>query len=272
MSYKECIPMVVQSRCAQTGISESDVRCVFDAILPKLDEAEANLKECGMSLGGMYYAFDTDDVMKEIGDLDRMHMYPRLAPSVAAWSGVFNKTLRSQTSDLTHAERLALKMINYMVYTECVYANLVNQLCYILANSDSPRCLKVLDCKTDVTPIARSVDLKKKIMFLKHNLPDVQPDAPDITDACDIDLRNMIAHGSLAGNQPPLSCTNQQKPKHQNMSEQVYVRCGRKEGWKWEKEPVDLDDAYETLHRTTLIWHNALWCYWNMKFRPECSP
>ena len=200
-----------------------------------------------------------------------MHMYPRLAPSVAAWSAVFNKILGNQTSDLTHAERLAVKMINYLVYTECVYANLVNQLCYVLANSGSPRCFKELDRKDDMASIAR-VDLKRKIMFLKHNLPDVQPDVPNIIDACDRDLRNMIAHGSLAGNQPPPSCTNQQKPKHQNIPEQVYVRGGRKEDWKWEKKRVDLDGAYETMHRTTLIWHNALWCYWDMKFRPECSP
>ena len=271
MNYKECIPMVIQSRCAQTGISESDVRCVFDAMRPKMDEAEANLKRREMSLESMYCAFDTDEVVREAGDLDRMHMYPRLAPSVAAWSGVFNKTLGNQTSDLTHAERLAMKMINYMVYTECVYANLVNQLCYVLANSNSPRCFKELGRKSDMAPIARNVRLSKKIIFLKHNLPDVQPDVPSITDACDGDLRNMIAHGSLAGNQPPPSCTNQQKPKQQNMSEQVYVRRSFKGGWKWEKNSLDLDVAYKDIHDATLIWHNALWCYWDMKFGPEYS-
>ena len=236
-----------------------------------MDEAEANLKRRRMSLGSMYCAFDTDEVLRDGGDLDRMHMYPRLAPSVAAWSGVFNKTLGNQTSDLTHAERLAMKMINYMVYTECVYANLVSQLCYVLANSNSPRCLKVLSYETDVAPIARGVDLSKKIMFLKHNLPHMQSRCINIAYACNINLRNMIAHGSFAGNQPPLSFTNQQKPKQQNMSEPVYVRRGFNEGWKWCKNPVDLDVAYKDIHDATLIWHNALWCYWDMKFGPEYS-
>ena len=272
MSCKECIPMVVHSRCTQEGINESDVRSVLESLQSKLDEAETNLQRCGKSLESMYCAFDVEEVITETGGSDRMDLYPRLAPSAAAWSGVFNKTLSNQESDLTHAERLAVKMINYIVYTECVYANLVNQLCYVLANACCPSGLRRLHCETDIKSIARSVDLKYKVMFLTQNLPDVESSSPSITNACNINLRNMIAHGSFAGNQPPGSRLSRQKPKHRNMSEPVYVRGGYKEGWKWKKNPVDLDAEYDKMHHATLIWHNALWCYWDLKFGSQkCS-
>lgn len=256
--------MVVHLRCTQTGINESDVQSVFDMVRPKLDEAEANLRDCDMSLESMYHAFNVDDVVKEPEDLDWLHLYPRPASGVAAWSGVFNKTSDGQAINLTHAEGLAVKMINYMVYTECVYANLVNQLCYVLANSDSPKCFKIIYKKTNMKQIALDVNLKPKVEFLSHNLPKMD-NALSITDACDISLRNMIAHGSLAGG--PVPYTNQEKSKHQ--SDSVYVRGGLKDDWKWRADPVNLDDAYMKMHHTTLIWHNALWCYWGMKFGPQ---
>ena len=269
MDCKECIPMVLYSRCAQTNVDQSKVQSVLDALQPKMDEAERNLQRRGASLKNMYCAFDAEDVAGESGGLDCMCLYPRLAPSVAAWSGVFNKTLGNQTFDLPHAERLALKMVNYMVYTECVYANVVNQLCYIMISSDSP-CLRELGCKPSMEAIARNVHLKRKIEFLRHNLPPMQSGSLSIASACDIDLRNMIAHGSFVGNRSLVPYTSQQKPK-QRMSEPVYVRRVSKAGWKWCKDPVDLDVAYEDIHDTTLIWHNALWCYWDMKFKPGCS-
>lgn len=265
MIYKECIPMAVHLRCTQTGVNESHVQSVFDAIRPKLEEAEASLRYCGMSLECMYYAFNVDDVVKEPEDLDWLHLYPRPASGVAAWSGVFNKTLDGQAADLTHAEGLAVKMINYMVYTECVYANLVNQLCYVLANLDTPKCFKIIYKKTSMKQIALDVDLKHKVKFLSHNLPEMD-NSLSITGACDISLRNMIAHGSLAGG--PVPHIGQQKSQHQN-DYSVYVRGGFREGWEWREEPVNLDEAYMKMHRTTLIWHNALWCYWDMKFGPQ---
>ena len=157
-----------------------------------------------------------------------------------------------------------------MVYTECVYANLVNQLCYILANSDSPCRLRELSCETNMEPIARNVHLKQKIRFLKSNLPPMKLRSINITNACNIHLRNMIAHGSLAGNRPQVPYVHQEKHKHQ-MSEPVFVRYRRGWDWKWYKKSVDLDAEYKKMHDTTLIWHNALWRYWDEKFRPKRS-
>lgn len=152
----------------------------------------------------------------------------------------------------------------HVVYTECVYANLVNQLCYVLANLDPPQCLDIIREKTSMKQISLDVNLKPKVKFLSHNLPEMD-NSLSITDACDINLRNMIAHGSLAGG--PVPYTGQQKSKHQ--SDSVYVRDSFREDWKWRADPVNLDDAYVKMNRTTLIWHNALWCYWDMKFGPQ---
>ena len=159
-------------------IDESEVLAVFGHLRPKMDEAKAKLQESEITPKDMLYAFDMGGVM-EVEKPDRMHMYPCPAPSIVAWSGVFNKTLDNQASNLAYAERLALKMVNYMVYAECVYANLVNHLCYILVNSKDPQHLNVLKCKTDMESIARNGKLKLKVKFLKCNLPDI-PDAPDI--------------------------------------------------------------------------------------------
>ena len=267
MNYKECIPMVLHTRYAQMGIGDSEVS-IFDVLWSKLGEAKDNLQRHGTSLENMYHAFDVERAMSGDGESDRLHMYPRLAPSVSAWSGVFNKMLDNQASILTHAERLALKMVNYMVYTECIYGNLVNQLCYILANADSPNCLERLRCKTyDMRSIARIAHLKDKVDFLKHNLPSMA-ESLDITSACNIQLRNMIAHGSLAGSQPPGQHSGQRRPECRSTSVQVYVRGGLKEEWRWDEKPVNLDDAYQRLCDITLIWHNILWCYWDATFRP----
>ena len=222
----------------------------------------------------MYYAFDVKGIVKRNKELDCMYQYPRLAPSVAAWSGVVSKTLGHQICDLSYDERLVLKMINYMVYTECVYANLVNQLCYVLANSDFPCYLKELNCKINMEPIARDVHLKRKIKFLKHNLSCMKSGRKPYTNiayACNINLRNMIAHGSLSGNRAPVPDTQQRNPKHQT-TEKVYVRRVVKGRWEWYKNPIDLDKEFKKMHDTTLIWHNALWCYWDVKFRQSILP
>lgn len=256
---------VLRSRCAQMKIDESQVLSIFDRLRPKLDEAKAKLQKCKTTPNDMLYAFDMGGVMEEAGKPDYMHMYPCPAPSIVAWSGVFNKTLSNQASNLAYAEQITLKMINYMVYAECVYANLVNHLCYVLVNLKDPQHLKELKCETDMESIARVGQLKLKVKFLRHNLPDI-PDAPNITEACNIDLRNMIAHGNFAGNPLLAPHPHQPKLKHQLMHASVYVRRRSKSAWKWEENPVDLDAAYEKMRHTTRIWHAALWHYWDIAY------
>ena len=260
MNHEDVSTAILRSRCAQMNIDAAQVLAIFDRLRPKLDEAKAKLQECKTTPNDMLYAFDVDGIMKEVGKPDCVHMYPCPAPSIVTWSGVFNKILNNQTSDLAYVERLTLKMVNYMVYAECVYANLVNHLCYILVNSKDPRPLGKLDGNTSMESIARNIRLKSKVKFLKINLPDTF-DVPDITKACDIDLRNMIAHGNLAGNPPLAPHPRQPKLKHQSMSAPVYVRRQSEQVWKWDENPVDLDAAYEKMHHTTRIWHTALWHY-----------
>ena len=244
-------------------INESEVLTVFGYLRPKMDEAKIKLQECGITHKDMLYAFDMGGVM-EVGKPDHMHMYPCPAPSIVAWSGAFNKILDNQAPNLAYAERLALKMVNYMVYAECVYANLVNHLCYILVNSKDPQYLNVLKYKTDMESIARNCKLKFKVEFLRHNLPAI-PDTLNITKACDTHLRNMIAHGNFVGNPPPPH-PPQPKLRHQTMSTMVYVRRQTKPSWEWNDTPVDLDAAYERMRYTTRIWHAALWHYWNIAY------
>ena len=257
--------VVLRSRCAQMKIDKSQVLSIFDRLRPKLDEAKAKLQECKTTPNDMLYAFDMGGTMKETGKPDYMHMYPCPAPSIVAWSGMFTKILNNQASNFAYAEQMALKMINYMVYAECVYTNLVNHLCYVLVNSKDPQYPKKWRCKTNMESIARNGKLKLKVKFLRFNLPDIS-DELNIAKACNIDLRNMIAHGNFAGNPPLASHPRQPKLKHQSMSTLVYVRCQPNRVWKWDENPVDLDAAYEKMRYTTRIWHAALWHYWDIAY------
>ena len=265
MNDEDMSMAVLRSRCAQMKIDVSEVLAIFDCLRPKLDEAKIKLQECEITSKDMLYAFDMDEVMKEAGKPNYMHMYPRPTQSIVAWSGAFSKILDNQASNLAYAERLALKMVNYMVYAECVYANLVNQLCYALANSKDPQHLERLKRNTNMELIARNIQLKPKVEFLKLNLPDI-PNAPDITEACDIDLRNMIAHGNFAGNPPLAPYSRQLKINYQLMSAPIYVRRWSQAAWKWEETPVDLDVVYERMCSATRTWHAALWYYRNIAY------
>ena len=252
-------------RCAQAGISERKVSSTYDYLLPRLEKAETALQKQKNSLEEMYYAFDAAEI-KATGDPECVHLYPHTSSGMAAWSGMYGRMLSSQTSKLTDVERLSLKMVNYMAYTECVYANIVNQLCYVLANTNSSHCMKKLDCKKSMESIARDCMLKHKINFLKCNLQDMPDSVPDITEACNIHLRNMIAHGSLAGSLPPAPRNNRQKSKYHDMAEPVYVRrrCGKK--WKWDEKPTDLDAECEKMCNVTLTWQTALLHYQDVRY------
>lgn len=247
------------------GIDELKVSSTYDYLYPKLEEAKANLEELEGSLGDMYYAFDVAEV-EAAGDPNCIHLYPHTSPSMVAWSGMFDRMLNIHTSELSGAERLALKMVNYMAYTECVYANVVNQLCHVLVYTNSPRCTKKLNCKKSMESIARDSTLQRKVDFLKRNLRNMPHGIPDISRACDIHMRNMIAHGSLAGSRPPVPYAGQRKSDYYDMSEPVYVRrpCGKT--WKWDKKPVDLDVCYEKMCNATIIWHTALLHYQDVTY------
>ena len=89
----------------------------------------------------------------------------------------------------------ALKKINYIVYVECVYSVVVNRLCYALAHSDFPSGLDNLNPNPSIPYLVYKAQLTKKIKFIRSNTERPPKDVPDITEACDIDLRNTIAHG-----------------------------------------------------------------------------
>ena len=253
-------------RCAQARINISKVLSIYDYLLPRLKEAEVNLHKNNDSLEEMYYAFDVAEVVKAAGGPDCMHLYPRPPSGMTAWSGIYDRTLNNQAAELTYAERLALKMVNYIVYAECVYANLVNQLCYVLVNTRSPRCIGKLNRKESMESIARDCTLGGRVKFLEQNLRDVPNGTPDIIGACDIHLRNMIAHGSLAGSQPVAPYAHQPKSKYGDMAEPVYIRRPNGKNWEWDKKPVDLDAEYERMRNATLTWQTALLHYQDVTY------
>ena len=264
---------LLHTRCVQAGINKLQVLHIFKCLLPSLEEARVNLKERKKSLEDMYFAFDVGEVVEAAGDPDCTHLYPHPSSGITAWSGMYNRALNNQASELIDAERLALKMVNYMTYTECVYANLVNQLCYVMLNTSSPCRVEELRCKNTMESIARVSPLRYRVKFLKQNLPKILNGVPDIIEACNIDLRNMIAHGSLAGGQSLALHDDRQKTEYRSMSEPVYVRGGYRKDWKWNKKPVDLDIEYKKMRDATLTWQTALLYYQDVIYGSwKCLP
>ena len=241
-------------------IEESDVLSVFDVLKPKMEEAETNLNS-DKSLKDVCTSFEIDEIVSATKENHRnTAMYPRLETSLLVWSGLFDKMSDRNKYNLTDAEQLALNMVNYLVYTESAYAYVVNIICYIFANTKSPLNFQEIDKKSDIVPITRNITLSHKVKFLKRNLPNIPSDVPDITKACDISLRNMIAHGRLAGETLPKSHTSQSKTEDLDASRMTYVQGGRPH-WRWRKKHVDLDVAYAKMNHITQVWCRALQRY-----------
>lgn len=197
----------------------------------------------------MCTSFEIQEIENITQENKTIVMYPRLETSMTMRSRLFDKLLNGENYTFTNDERLALKMINYLVYVETEYASTVNVLCYIFAQTISPSC-RGINKKSTIKSISRNFSLKRRIEFLKCNLPDIPSNKPNITTACNIDLRNMIAHGRLVGGPLP-------EVEYSGEYEMVYVQKGYPK-WQWCKKPVKLDVEYVRMVNITKVWRSAI--------------
>ena len=279
----------VPELCRQTEVSSDAVRAVFDMLRPKLKEAEDNLPPIGSpavaadgkpvrtktsqspnfsSLLLMYSSLDRieDEEMHRIGvvaDFPKW-MLPRKGLSEETWASAFSKILDSNDLDLGETEMQALRKVNYIVYVECVYSVIVNRLCYALAHTDSPDNTAGLKSHPSIPYVVYRIPLAKKIEFIKNNTERPPNGVPDITEACDIDLRNTIAHGGLVGK--PAGVAPHFFKDVAQMSDPAYVTRFDKTGSLEAVRLVDLATEYEKVRAATNVWNLALNMYWNIAF------
>ena len=267
---------IVPELCEQTNVNADAVRVVFDMLRPKLDEARDNLPPIGShptSFSSLLLMYDSLDRIED-EEMDRANikksripkwMLTRRGLSEEAWTGAFSKIRDSDGLNLDETEMQALKKINYIVYVECVYSVVVNRLCYALAHSDSPSGLDNLNPSPSIPYLVYKAQLAKKIKFIRSNTERPPKDVPDITEACDIDLRNTIAHGGLVGKPAGVVVPHFFKNVAQ-MADPTYVTCFDGAGSLKYVRLVDLDAEYEKVRAATNVWNLALNMYWYLEF------
>ena len=108
------------------------------------------------------------------------------------WANIYNKTI--QNAGLTDEERSFLYCLRYMLLVESTYSQIVDKMCYLLAwQTNSPGVIRGDDgycCKhvDTVDMISQRCPLAIKCEFLAKN------GFTDVADACDVELRNAVAH------------------------------------------------------------------------------
>lgn len=271
----------VPELCRETNVSADDVRVIFDMLQPKLDEAKANLPpiesppsivdgepvktEDGSSenFSSLLLMYDElDQIQDDLGRTPKW-MLPKRALGEKAWAGAFAKILDSKELDLSETEMQALRKIDYMVYVECVYSVVVNRLCYALAHANNPN-FDVLKTNPSIQYVVYRVPLAKKIKFIRDNTKRPPKGVPDIVEACDIDLRNTIAHGSLVGK--PAWVARHFFRDVAEKDDPAYVTRFDKAGSLESVRLVDLAVEHEKVRVATNVWNLALNTYWNLSF------
>lgn len=151
-----------------------------------------------------------------------------------------------------------------MVYAECIYSVVVNRLCYALAHTNSPSGLNELKQNLGIPYLVYRTSLDRKIKFIKSNTDRPPKGVPDIIEACNIDLRNTIAHGGLVGK--PAGVALPFFKDVVQMEDPTYVVRFNRTGSLESVRLVDLDAEYEKMRAATMVWHFALVVYWDLTF------
>ena len=118
------------------------------------------------------------------------------------WVNIYNKII--QNAGLTDEERSFLYCLRYMLLVESMYSQIVDKMCYLLAwqtkspgaiCGDDGYCCKHVDT---VDMISQRCPLAIKLEFL------VKSGFTDLTDACDVELRNSVAHMTTIIGEPTI--------------------------------------------------------------------
>ena len=118
------------------------------------------------------------------------------------WANVYNKTI--QNASLTDEELSFLYCLRYMLLIESTYSQIVDKMCYLLAWQTNPPgvicgddgyCCKHVDT---VDMISQRCPLAIKLEFL------VKSGFTDLVNACDVELRNAVAHMTTIIGEPTM--------------------------------------------------------------------
>lgn len=254
----------VPNACLQSNISASDAQTIFNLLRPKLDEAKGNLSSTGSTFDSLLSCIydEMGHIKNKKVDSIPKWMLPRRSSSKKTWTSIFSKIQDSEELNLNTTELQVVRKINYMMYVECAYSVVVDRLYYALAYTNSLPNLSHRDIYPSFSHVVYYTKLTKKVRFIKNKLSLPLKNIPDITEACNIYLRNMVAHGRLVGELAGM------KPNFsEDMIRMVDPVCVSPFRADLESaEMVDLNAEYKKIQAITDAWNIALNIYRDIEF------
>ena len=161
------------------------------------------------------------------------------------WVDIYNKIV--QNAGLTGEEKSFLHCLRYMMHVESAYSQIVDKICYLLVwqtkqpsiiRGDNMNCCKRVDT---VDTISTRCPLATKCEFLAGN------GFGDLADACDVDLRNSVAHMTAIIGKPTIRTTYNSTAATREMRNKVSItgtdvrikRRSQDGSYKWEKVNIE---------------------------------
>ena len=183
---------IVTNVLAKSGINDEhkkNLRATYDRVRRRFVNASTN-----RNLDNFFLTRDTLNYSHAFGlsNTAPIHSAGADFQSNNLWASIYNKTI--QNAGLTDEERSFLYCLRYMLLVESTYSQIVDKMCYLLAWQTNPpgvirgeerHCCKRVDT---IDMISQRCSLATKCEFLANN------GFRDIADACDVELRNAVAH------------------------------------------------------------------------------
>lgn len=155
------------------------------------------------------------------------------------WTAIYRYAI--QNTDLTAEERAFMYCLRYLLIVESMYSQIVDRVCYMLMwRTDPPTLgsLKNWHKKGHTVNDLQHYSLKAKIKYLTEN------GFGYLADACDVELRNAVAHMTLIINGPAHHSATDKQMRNGFSIEGVNVRIKRRaKNGTYVSEKVDMQEA-----------------------------
>ena len=247
---------IVDNMLATTDHSDEhkrDIRATYDKVHRLFVKASAN-----RNLDNFFLTRDALNYCLAFGIPNTASVHSAGADYQTAnlWTEVYNKTIKN--AGLADNEKSFLHCLSYMLRVESLYGQIVDKICYLLVwQAKQPdailgknkNCCKRVD---SVDEISTRCPLATKCEFLASK------GFGDLADACDVDLRNAVAHTTAVIGEPTIRTTRNRTASTLEMRSDVSIegtdisirRRAKYGSYGWEK--VDIEKTRHQLE--TAMW------------------
>lgn len=161
------------------------------------------------------------------------------------WTAIYRYAI--QNTELTVEERAFMYCLRYMLIVESMYSQIVDRVCYMLMWRTKPPTLGNLERwynEGDTVHDLQRCSLAAKLKYLTEN------GFGYLADACDVELRNAVAHMTLTIDGPVHHSSTDKQVRNGVSIEGVNVRIKRRaENGTYVSEKVDVKEALFRLEK-----------------------